>query len=156
MDEYQRPEETRPNGQVDRGRCAENSKAYAQVGKEVGEELIAKGRPVVVCDLWATMMARAGWAGEGELPGSLKTDRNPALAEMLYDGMQNNFALALISCQTSKIPSLIPPSHFTGLHFNPVGYKVLYDEMRKVMADTWPDSDPESVEKHFPEYGAWF
>ncbi|KFY10645.1 hypothetical protein V491_07555 [Pseudogymnoascus sp. VKM F-3775] len=128
VDEYQRPEETRPNGQVDRGRCAENSKAYAQVGKEVGEELIAKGRPVVVCDLWAAMMARAGWTGEGELPGSLKTDRNPALAEMLYDG----------------------------LHFNPVGYKVLYDEMRKVMADTWPDSDPESVEKHFPEYGAWF
>lgn len=87
VDEYQRPEETRADGQVDRGRCAENSKAYAQVGKEVGEELIAKGRPVVVCDLWAAMMVRAGWTGKGALPGSLKTDRNPDLAEMLYDGM---------------------------------------------------------------------
>jgi hypothetical protein len=59
-----------------------------ELGLESGlEELLAKGRPVVVCDLWAAMMARAGWSGEGVLPGSLKTDKNPALAEMLYDGM---------------------------------------------------------------------
>ncbi|KFY70792.1 hypothetical protein V498_10215, partial [Pseudogymnoascus sp. VKM F-4517 (FW-2822)] len=128
VDEYQRPEETRADGQVDRGRCAENSRAYARVGKEVGEELIAKGRPVVICDLWTAMMTRAGWTGEGVLAGSLKASKNPALAEMLYDG----------------------------LHFNPAGYKVLYDEMRKVMAEAWSDSDPESIEKHFPEHGAWF
>jgi hypothetical protein len=87
VDEYQRPEVTRADGTVDRGRCAEISRAYAQVGKEVGEELIAKGRPVVVCDLWTAMMTGAGWTDEGVLPGSLKTDKNPALAEMLYDGM---------------------------------------------------------------------
>lgn len=87
MDEYQRPEETRADGQADRGRCAENSRAYARVGKEVGEELIAKGRPVVVCDLWTAMMTRAGWTGEEVLAGSLKASKNLALAEMLYDGM---------------------------------------------------------------------
>ncbi|KFY29012.1 hypothetical protein V493_02608 [Pseudogymnoascus sp. VKM F-4281 (FW-2241)] len=128
VDEYQRPEEIRADGQVDRGRCAENSRAYSQVGREVGEELIAKGRPVVVCDLWTAMMKRAGWTGEGVLAGSLKADKNPVLAEFLCDG----------------------------LHFNPAGYKVLYDEMCKVMAEAWSDSDPESIEKHFPEYGAWF
>lgn len=87
MDEYQRPEITRGDGQVDRGRDAETTAAYARVAKEVGEELIAAGRPVVVCDLWTAMMMRAGWTGEGVLPGSLKTDKNAALAEMLYDGM---------------------------------------------------------------------
>lgn len=33
------------------------------------------------------MMAQAGWTGEGALPGSLKSNKNAALAEMLYDGM---------------------------------------------------------------------
>ena len=42
---------------------------------------------MAVCNLWAAMMARAGWRGEGLLPGSLKTDKNLALAEMLHDDM---------------------------------------------------------------------
>lgn len=47
-------------------------------------------------------------------------------------------------------------SPFTGLHFNPAGYKVLYEEMRKVMADAWPDTQPESIEQHFPNHVDWF
>ena len=57
------------------------------MAKEVGQMLIAAGRPVVVCDLWTAMMAKAGWTGDGVLPGSLKASKNAALAEMLYDGM---------------------------------------------------------------------
>jgi hypothetical protein len=52
------------------------------------------------------------------------------------------------------VANTLPPS--TGLHFNPAGYKVLYEEMCKVMTEAWPDSNPESIEKHFPEYGSWF
>lgn len=91
MDEYQRPEETRSDGRVDRGRSAENARAYAEAGKAVGEALRAEGREVAVCDLWSALMARAGWTGEGVLPGSLKTDKNPAFAELLSDGMYNLF-----------------------------------------------------------------
>lgn len=77
----------RSDGQVDRGRDAETTAAYARVANEVGQKLIATGRPVVVCDLWTAMMAQAGWTGKGVLPGSLKANKNAALAEMLYDGM---------------------------------------------------------------------
>lgn len=40
-----------------------------------------------MCDLWNVLMERTGWSGEGELPGSLKVERNLALSELLYDGM---------------------------------------------------------------------
>ncbi|KAF2744145.1 GDSL Lipase/Acylhydrolase family protein [Sporormia fimetaria CBS 119925] len=128
VDEHQRPEVTRADGTVDRGRDTETTAAYARVAKEVGEQLIAEGKPVVICDLWTAMMKRAGWTGQGVLPGSLKAGKNPAFAEMMYDG----------------------------LHFNPAGYKVLYDEMRKVMAEFWPDSVPENMDQHFPNHLDWF
>ena len=86
MDEYQLQDDHRPDGTVDKGRSTENARAYAQAAKEVGEELIAKGRQVVVCDIWAAMMARVGWRGETPLPGSLDVERNPVFTEMLYDG----------------------------------------------------------------------
>ncbi|KAL5353923.1 hypothetical protein ACLOAV_000008 [Pseudogymnoascus australis] len=128
VDEYQLPEETRADGRVDRGRSAENARAYAEAGKSVGEALRAEGREVVVCDLWSALISRAGWTGEGVLPGSLKTDKNPAFAELLSDG----------------------------LHFNPAAYRVLYDELRKSLEHTWPDSHPERLEKHFPDWNTWF
>lgn len=87
VDEYQLKDDHRLDGRVDKGRSAENARAYAQAAKEVGEELIAKGRQVAVCDLWSAMMARAGWTGEVQLTGSLGVDRNPVFSEMLYDGM---------------------------------------------------------------------
>ncbi|OBT93558.1 hypothetical protein VE01_08367 [Pseudogymnoascus verrucosus] len=128
VDEYQLAEETRSDGRVDRGRSAEKARAYAEAGKAVGEALRAEGREVVVCDLWSALMARTGWSGEGVLPGSLKTDKNPAFAELLSDG----------------------------LHFNPPAYRVLYDELRQTLEQTWPDSHPERLEKHFPDWNSWF
>jgi hypothetical protein len=97
VDEHQRPEITRGDGHVDRGRDAETTAAYARVAKDVGKELIARGSPVVICDLWTAMMARAGWTGEGVLPGSLKAARNAALADMLYDGMYATLILLVIT-----------------------------------------------------------
>jgi hypothetical protein len=90
VDEYQLQQETRSDGVTDRGRSADNARAYAQAGKEVGEALIAQGRQVVVCDLWTALIAQTGWSGEGELPGSLKIDRNPALSDLLHDGIYNH------------------------------------------------------------------
>lgn len=47
-------------------------------------------------------------------------------------------------------------SSLEGLHFNPLGYRILYDEIRKVMAEAWPESQPDNLEKHFPDWGSWF
>ena len=65
----------------------------------MGEELKAAGKRVVVCDLWTAMMERAGWRGKCVLPGSLKAERNAALAEMLYDG---TYATALDKLHFTK------------------------------------------------------
>lgn len=128
VDEHKRPEAIRADGTVDRGRDAETTAAYARIAKEVGLELISAGHNVVVCDLWSAMMRRAGWPGQGVLPGSLRAERNPVLGEMMYDG----------------------------LHFASAGYKVLYEEMRRVMGEKWPDSLPEGMEERFPYYADWF
>lgn len=44
----------------------------------------------------------------------------------------------------------------SGLHLNDLGYRILHAEIRKVMAQTWPESDPEGFEKHFPEWTSWY
>ncbi|TKA59751.1 hypothetical protein B0A49_10653 [Cryomyces minteri] len=32
-----------------------------------------------------------------------------------------------------------------GLHFNPKGYKILFEEMMKLVAETWPDQVPDML-----------
>jgi hypothetical protein len=81
-----------------------NFGAYPQIGKEVGEELIAKGKPTVLCNIWSSMMVRAGSSCEGVLPNSFKTDKNPALAEMLYHGWKVITAF----CAPLPCPSSLP------------------------------------------------
>lgn len=85
-DEHQLGDDHRPDGRLDKGRSAEHTRVYAKAAKSVGEELIAQGRQIVVCDLWTAMMARAGWAGETPLPGSLEAEKNAVFTDMLYDG----------------------------------------------------------------------
>lgn len=39
-----------------------------------------------------------------------------------------------------------------GLHMNPEGYQVLYDEILKVIDKYWPDQVPERMERWFPDH----
>ena len=56
----------------------------------------------------------------------------------------------------TTIPIPIANILLTGLHFNPPAYRVLYDELRQTLEQTWPDSNPERLEKHFPDWNSWF
>ena len=63
-------------------RRAERARAYAEAVRLAGREL-----RVPVLDLWAAFMAKAGWQPGQPLAGSMDVEQNPALAELLYDGM---------------------------------------------------------------------
>lgn len=67
----------------ERQRTAEHTKLYADACREIGKEL---GVPVL--DLWSVFMAEAGWKKGEPLPGSIKTERNKVLGELLHDGMR--------------------------------------------------------------------
>lgn len=70
---------------LERLRTAEHTKLYADACCEIGEEL---GVPVI--DLWSVFMAEAGWRKGEPLPGSIKTERNKVLGELLHDGMRTS------------------------------------------------------------------
>ncbi|TKA53902.1 hypothetical protein B0A49_13346 [Cryomyces minteri] len=72
---------------------------------------------VPVLDLWSSFMSAAGWSAGEPLPGSQVVARNVLLNELLHDG----------------------------LHFNPKGYKILFEEMMKLVAETWPDQVPDML-----------
>lgn len=74
MDEYQF---------FERQRTAEHTKLYADACREIGKEL---GVPVL--DLWSIFMAEAGWREGEPLSGSIKSERNKVLGELLHDGMR--------------------------------------------------------------------
>ena len=63
-------------------RTATNTKAYADVCRQVGQELRL---PMV--DLWSLFMKKAGWDGESELVGSRKCERSKVLGDLLLDGL---------------------------------------------------------------------
>lgn len=118
-------------------RTAERTKSYADTAHEVGREL-----SVTVLDLWTAFMLKAGWKQGEPLLGSSKLPRSPVLSELLYDGM---FTLML------TIAAVID-SWWSGLHLAPAGYRVLFDEMTKLIQATWPDQVPEKLPRPFP---AW-
>lgn len=37
-----------------------------------------------------------------------------------------------------------------GLHLSPDGYRILYDEVMKVIGANWPDQTPEQLPRVFP------
>lgn len=98
VDEYQLKDDHRPDGKVDKGRCAENAHAYAEACRQVGAELIAEGANLAVCDLWSAMMDHAEWKGEYKLPGSLKAEQNSRFSQMLHDGTFCLFSLLNQDC----------------------------------------------------------
>jgi hypothetical protein len=81
VDEHQFLVEARLNGREDFGRTADQTKAYADACREVGNR-----QNVAVLDLWAVIMEKAGWNGEGPLLGRVGFEQSPVLKDLLADG----------------------------------------------------------------------
>jgi lysophospholipase L1-like esterase len=120
---------------------------YADAVVELGARL---NLPVI--NLWKAFMAKTdfqidAWKMGDLLPGSLDTAQNDALVELMYDGK-------CVFCRHS-ISSL---TLISGLHFHPAGYKILYDELTKLIAELWPDQVAEKLPTVLPlwnDAAAW-
>ncbi|CAE7187487.1 hypothetical protein PTNB73_06711 [Pyrenophora teres f. teres] len=118
------------NGYTSVTRLAATTKIYADAVAELGTELRL---PVV--NLWEAFMAKTdfklgAWKLGDPLPGSLEIAQSDALVELMYDG----------------------------LHFNPAGYEMLYQEFIKVISARWPDQIPEKLAMVLPAWNdeaAW-
>ncbi|KAK2746099.1 hypothetical protein FQN57_003439 [Myotisia sp. PD_48] len=107
-------------------RSAENTKRYADACRKVGEECGKDSNNVAVVDIWSAFMAKAGWKEGQPLIGSKDVPENAMLAALLTDG----------------------------LHFSPNGYKIMYHEVMKVIAEKYPLEMPEERPYHFPRWNA--
>ncbi|KAF2836794.1 SGNH hydrolase [Patellaria atrata CBS 101060] len=103
---------------------------YAEAVREVGEEVRKQGADVRVLDLWALMMASAGYHAPPQpqinspLPGSRKLPQNLKLKQLLHDG----------------------------LHFNGPAYSGLFSRLMELVRKEWPGDAPEAMELVLP---AW-
>jgi lysophospholipase L1-like esterase len=128
-------------------RVASATKDYADAACVLGAKL-----NVPVVNLWSAFMKKAGfgtnaWKVGDPLPGSLGVPQNDALVELMYDGEQDPF-----QCSTAGADSP------TGLHFNPAGYDILFQELMKHIAERWPDQMPDVLDMVLPRWNdaeAW-
>jgi lysophospholipase L1-like esterase len=120
---------------------------YADAVVELGAKL---NLPVV--NLWKAFMAKTdfkvdAWKVGDHLPGSLEAAQSDALVELMYDGME-----------TVDISGNTETNCGIGLHFNPGGYEIFYEELMKVVAEQWPDQMPEKLPMVLPAWNdeeAW-
>ncbi|EUC28844.1 hypothetical protein COCCADRAFT_108059, partial [Bipolaris zeicola 26-R-13] len=111
-------------------RLAETTKIYADAVVQLGAEL-----QLPVLDLWKAFMSRTdfnvdAWKPGDHVPGSLALPPSDALADLMYDG----------------------------LHMNPAGYQILYDELINVISHNWPDQLPAKLPMVLPPWNdeaAW-
>ncbi|MCJ1392658.1 hypothetical protein MMC18_005528 [Xylographa bjoerkii] len=124
------------NGTTEVSRTADHTKKYADACVEVGREM-----KVPVLDLWSVLMIRAGWKqGDSALPGSKAEPKSAVLAEMLSDGENYQFSKMLFDSPPAPI----------GLHFNPEGYRVLFQALMNTIETNWPKDSPQAIPYRFP------
>lgn len=119
-------------------RTAENTKRYADACRKVGEQ---NDLPVV--DLWRAFMSKAGWKEGDPLAGSKDAERNGVLQSLLRDGK---------SLVSYRLGHLMLTTLSLGLHFNPEGYRVMYDELLSVIRERLPDHRPENLPSVYPHW----
>ncbi|KEF52139.1 uncharacterized protein A1O9_11765 [Exophiala aquamarina CBS 119918] len=87
---------------------------------------VAQEYSLPVLDLWTIFMLNAGWSQgqQGPLIGSRAAPKNPVLDQLLSDG----------------------------LHFTPVGYKLVFDELVYLIIRELPDHRPENLPQIFPDW----
>ncbi|KAL8775298.1 MAG: hypothetical protein Q9209_000305 [Squamulea sp. 1 TL-2023] len=112
-------------------RTAEYTMQYAEACKEVGQ-----GLGLVVLDLWSIFMNAAGYEPGKPLPGSKKTEKSPVLNRLLSDGRVFPF-ISMVSNTETK---------WTGLHFTPEAYKVLFESTMNVIRREWPEQSPDKLQ----------
>ncbi|KAK2811100.1 hypothetical protein FQN50_002436 [Emmonsiellopsis sp. PD_5] len=79
---------------------------------------------VPVVDIWTAFMTAVGWKEGEPLAGSKEAPPNEKLEALLSDG----------------------------LHFNPPAYKIMYEEVLKVIRECYPELAPEEVPMNFPPW----
>ncbi|KAL6705475.1 hypothetical protein ACN47E_006740 [Coniothyrium glycines] len=118
------------NGYTSISRSASTTKKYADAVVELGAEL-----DVPVINLWKAFMDKVKfnfeeWKVGSPLPGASSVAQNDVLVELMYDG----------------------------LHFNPAGYEILFQEVMQLIRAKWPDQSPENLPFVFPlwnDHEAW-
>ena len=104
-------------------RTARTTARYAQVVRDLSDEL-----RLPVLDIWSAMIRNAGFhigaIDYSAFPGSMDAPRSETLQSYLHDG----------------------------LHFTFLAYKLLYEELMKVIAERWPDQLPDELPFVFPRW----
>jgi lysophospholipase L1-like esterase len=134
------------NGHTTVSRTAAATKEYADAACEVGAKL-----NIPVINLWKAFMEKAAfqvdvWKTGDHLPGSLAIPQDDALVKLMYDGEV-----------LDRHTHLLANSH-AGLHFNPAGYDILFQELTKLIAERWPDQVAETLPMVLPAWNdanAW-
>lgn len=83
---------------------------------------VAGSLGVPVADIWTRFMEAAGWQEGQPLLGSRDVPKSEKLQSFLTDG----------------------------LHLTPDGYRIVYEEVMKVIRANWPDQTPEQLSRVFP------
>lgn len=134
VNEYQLTISDASKGRTMPQRTAANTQKYADECRKIGNEL---DLPVV--DLWHAFMAKAGWKEEEPLIGSEDVENSEVLENLLRDGMR----ILVLSAEADDSQ---------GLHFNPQGYQVMYDEVMRVIQDQLPDQRPDKLPTVYPPW----
>ena len=83
---------------------------------------LGKELNVPVLDLWSAMISRSGLNDQQSIPGAKNAPVSNGLQSLFRDG----------------------------LHFTPLGYRVLCEELMRLIEATWPDQMPEKLSFTFP------
>lgn len=119
-------------------RTAEHTARYAEAVRKVARQL-----EVPVLDVWYAFMKAAGWKEGDPLPGSSSIPQNPVLVRLLHDGISQFFNIR------SDHRRLMCNS---GLHLNPEGYQIIYDEMMQLIEKELPEHMPVKIPYLFPSW----
>lgn len=141
VNEYALEESDAARGIRCRRRTAEHTKLYADACRE-----IVCGPDLLVLDMWSWIMSRAGYKPSRDqiLPGSKKTQRNAFLDQVLSDGKV--FSSPPLCSAVAQVQMIL------GLHFNPLGYKILFEATMVNIARRWPDQAPEKLGLVYPSW----
>ncbi|KAG4025361.1 hypothetical protein MFRU_060g00370 [Monilinia fructicola] len=103
-------------GVSDEPRRVKDTRDYRNAVKKIGED-----EKLAVVDIWSKFMSSCGW-NEGDdvtkMPGLEENGKDERLRKLLYDG----------------------------LHFSGEGYKILFEEVTKCIAEKIPDQTPEKLD----------
>lgn len=103
-------------------RTAVRARKYAAAVRELAEEL-----ELPILDLWLSMMVDAGFDMNGDeelIPGSRYVEKNDILQDYLRDG----------------------------LHLSREAYKILFEELMRLIEREWPEEAPEKIPFAFPTW----